>query len=85
MEKTFQISGEIIRKAIQAADAAQETFGRELKKAGQRVLDEVKRRNTFAVVLASRPYQNDELVNHDLPQMFTKMGVPVLTADSLRR
>ena len=47
------------------------------------MLDEVKRRNTFAVVLASRPYQNDELVNHDLPQMFTKMGVPVLTADSL--
>ena len=83
MEKTFQISGEIIRKAIQAADAAQETFGRELKKVGQSVLDEVKRRNTFAVVLASRPYQNDELVNHDLPQMFTKMGVPVLTADSL--
>ena len=29
------------------------------------------------------PYQNDSLVNHDLPQMFTRMGIPVLTADSL--
>lgn len=33
--------------------------------------------------MASRPYQNDALVNHDLPDMFTKLGIPVLTADSL--
>ena len=37
----------------------------------------------FAVVLASRPYQNDTLVNHDLSKMFTKAGIAVLTADSL--
>ena len=37
----------------------------------------------FAVVLASRPYQNDSLVNHELPEIFTGMGIPVLTADSL--
>ena len=35
------------------------------------------------MVLASRPYQNDALVNHDLPEMFTRMDIPVLTADSL--
>ena len=35
------------------------------------------------MVLASRPYQNDALVNHDLPELFTRMGIPVLTADSL--
>ena len=35
------------------------------------------------MVLASRPYQNDALVNHDLPKMFTSMGIPVLTADSV--
>ena len=34
-------------------------------------------------MLASRPYQNDPLVNHELPQMFTKLGIPVLTADSV--
>jgi len=37
----------------------------------------------YAVVLASRPYQNDALVNHELPELFTSLGVPVLTADSL--
>ncbi len=83
MEETFKISRELTQKAVQAADAAQDSFERELKKAGQKVLDEVRQKNTFAVVLASRPYQNDDLVNHDLPEMFTNMGVPVLTADSL--
>ena len=50
---------------------------------GQAVLEEAERRGTYAVVLASRPYQNDALVNHDLPAMFTRLGIPVLTADSL--
>ena len=35
------------------------------------------------MILASRPYQNDTLVNHDLPGMFVEEGIPVLTADSL--
>ena len=35
------------------------------------------------MVLASRPYQNDSLVNHELPEMFARLGIPVLTADSV--
>ena len=35
------------------------------------------------MVLASRPYQNDELVNHALPELFVSLGIPVLTNDSL--
>ena len=83
MEKTFRITPEQTRQAIQNADAAQNQFHTELKQAGQAVLDDVTARGTYAVVLASRPYQNDALVNHDLPEMFTSFGIPVLTADSL--
>ncbi|MDO4311585.1 MAG: acyl-CoA dehydratase activase [Eubacteriales bacterium] len=83
MKETFQIPAEHTRKAMEAADAAQETFHRELLEAGQKVCEDVKARGTYAVVLASRPYQNDALVNHDLPEMFTRLGIPVLTADSL--
>ena len=46
-------------------------------------MDEVTRTGQYAVVLASRPYQTDTLVNHDLPAMLTGFGVPVLTVDSL--
>ncbi len=37
----------------------------------------------YAVVLAGRPYHNDDLVNHELPTLFTEHGIPVITADSV--
>lgn len=83
MSETFYIPSSQTMEAIKAADAAQETFHRELLEAGQAILDDVERKETYAVVLASRPYQNDALVNHDLSEMFTRLGIPVLTADSL--
>ncbi|MFR0078538.1 MAG: acyl-CoA dehydratase activase-related protein [Blautia sp.] len=83
MRETFALPVEQIRKALQEGDRAQESFRRQLKMAGQAVLDEVERTGKYAVVLASRPYQNDPLVNHHLPEMFTDLGIPVLTADSL--
>lgn len=83
MKATYQIPEELTKKAMEAADQAEERFHQELKMTGQSVLEDVNRTGRFAVVLASRPYQNDSLVNHDLPDMFTRMGIPVLTADSL--
>ena len=83
MEETFGISKEHTRQAAAAGDRAQEQFHRALLEAGEAVCRQVKDEGTYAVVLASRPYQNDALVNHDLPEMFIRMGIPVLTADSL--
>lgn len=83
MKETFKISPQEVRQAMEAGDAAMDRFEKELKNRGQRVLEQVEKENSFAVILASRPYQNDALVNHDLPKMFTKAGIPVLTADSL--
>ena len=83
MADTFGTPARQTLEAIRAGDRAQDQFHRELKQAGQAVLDQVEREGTYAVVLASRPYQNDALVNHDLPELFASFGVPVLTADSL--
>lgn len=83
MKETFNIPGKMTEKAIEAGSRAQETFRMRLTEAGSAVLEEVRRQGKFAVVLASRPYQNDSLVNHELPEMFTGYGIPVLTADSL--
>ncbi len=83
MSETFGIPAELTRAAIKAGDAAQEQFSTELKAEGQKVIDQVHREGSYAVVLASRPYQNDSLVNHDLPDLFPRYGIPVLTADSL--
>ncbi len=83
MKDTFSVPGKLTEKAVEAGNKAQKTFQKELKKEGAAVLKMVEKENRFAVVLASRPYQNDALVNHELPEMFAGYGIPVLTADSL--
>ncbi len=71
------------RSAIRQAASAQRAFREELERRGREVLEQVGRDGGYAVVLASRPYQNDALVNHELPDAFVRMGVPVLTADAV--
>ena len=83
MRDTFGVSPELTQQAIAAGDAAQERFRTELANAGHQVIEQVRREGTYAVVLASRPYHNDPLVNHGLPDMFCSLGVPVLTADAV--
>ena len=83
MAAAFGISRELTGRAIAAGDAAQASFSDQLKAAGQAVLHHCHQENRYAVVLASRPYQNDDLVNHALPELFVSLGIPVLTNDSL--
>ena len=83
MSQMFQIPEHLTKQAIHAGDRAQEAFHLRLRQKGAEVLESVTRAGGFAVVLAARPYQNDALVNHDLPSIFTRLRIPVLTADCL--
>ena len=79
----FSLDAASVRQAIDAAEAAQKTFKAELAQEGERICNQVEREGSFAVVLASRPYQNDDLVNHELPRAFTELGIPVICADAV--
>jgi predicted nucleotide-binding protein (sugar kinase/HSP70/actin superfamily) len=83
MLETFGVAAGDTEQAIRLGDAAYEDFQYQLQEQGAQVLEHVELEGSLAVVLAARPYQSDPLVNHDLPQFFTKMSIPVLTADSL--
>ena len=83
MKENFSLPAQEVKEAIAAGNKAMAEFKRRLKNAGSKVLEQVRKENSYAVVLASRPYQNDELVNHGLPRMLTELGIPVLTADAL--
>ena len=83
LTREFSLDTASVRQAIDAADAAQKTFKAELAQEGERICDQVERKGSFAVVLASRPYQNDDLVNHELPRAFTELGIPVICADAV--
>ena len=83
MAETFGIEGAIQEEAYRQAEAALMEFRRRLHVEAERILDQVTREGSFAVVLAGRPYHTDPLVSHDLSRSFTRAGIPVLTVDSL--
>jgi len=85
MRETFGIPEKETKEAIRQGDEAQEDFRQALWAEGERAEEQVIREGGFAVILGARPYQNEPLIHHDLPRMFTRLGIPVLTADSVRR
>ena len=83
MRDTFNIREDSTLAAIAQGDSALAAFNKTLTEKGTEIIDAVQREKKFAVVIAGRHYQYDELVNHNLSRYFTGMGIPVLTVDSL--
>ena len=83
MQKEFGIAPEVTAKAIDQGQAAMDSFHVELLQAGKQAIDDAQRAGGFAVVLGSRPYHNDPLVNHDVPEMFASQGIAVLPPDAV--
>ena len=83
LQDAFDVPESVAVRAIAAADKAQDSFRARLVERGTQVIEEARRTGSYAVVLASRPYHNDSLVNHGLPRLFTGMGIPVLPPDAV--
>lgn len=83
LEEAFGIDRDSCARALACADRAQKRFREQLVRAGEHALESVRGTGSFAVVLASRPYHNDPLVNHDLPRLFCDLGIPVIPPDAL--
>ncbi len=83
MDKSFGISREHTLAAIAEADTSQLSFRTQLLERGAEVIAQTEAEGSFAVVLASRPYQNDALVNHDLPRIFAEQGITAIPVDAV--
>ncbi|GMO26150.1 MAG: acyl-CoA dehydratase activase-related protein [Termitinemataceae bacterium] len=80
---TFGIPKSITQKAIVQADNALNDFNHTITVMAKKIIAETEAQGKFAVVLAGRHYQFDELVNHKLSRYFTGIGIPVITVDAL--
>ncbi|MDR0553446.1 MAG: acyl-CoA dehydratase activase [Treponema sp.] len=83
IQDTFNIGENFTLAAIKQGDEALAAFNRALIETGSKILEETEKKGQFAVVIAGRHYQYDELINHNLSRYFTGIGIPVLTIDSL--
>ncbi|MDR2579661.1 MAG: acyl-CoA dehydratase activase-related protein, partial [Fibromonadaceae bacterium] len=81
--KNWKIPKKNVNAAVNEGEIALQKFRDTLQSEGQKVLDGVRARGEFAVVVAGRPYHLDPLVNHLVANHFTQMGIPVLPLEAL--
>jgi predicted nucleotide-binding protein (sugar kinase/HSP70/actin superfamily)/methylmalonyl-CoA mutase cobalamin-binding subunit len=79
----WKIPKKTIDAAVSEGENALQKYIDTLQNEGQKVLDDVRARGEFAVVVAGRPYHLDPLVNHLVANHFTQMGIPVLPLEAL--
>lgn len=79
----WNIDKKLLNKAVTEGEKALAAYRATLLEEGQKILDDVRAKNSFAVVIAGRPYHADVLINHNIASHFTAMGIPVLTTESL--
>ena len=79
----WKLDKKLLNKAVTEGEKALATYRATLLEEGQKILDDVRAKNSFAVVIAGRPYHADVLINHNIASHFTAMGIPVLTTESL--
>ncbi len=81
--ETLGVSAQEAERAFNQAENAIESFRAALRERAEKIIADARERNTFAVVLAGRPYHTDPLVSHGISKLFTRKGISVLTVDSL--
>ncbi len=83
LTETLGIIPSRARRAFAAGQRAMSGLRSAMHREGRRILNETAAEGRFAVVLSGRPYHCDELINHNLSNLFTSLGFPVLTLEAL--
>lgn len=81
--ENWKLDKKLLDKAVTEGEKALACYRSTLQQEGAQILNEVRAKNSFAVVIAGRPYHADLLINHNIANHFTAMGIPVLTTESL--
>jgi len=81
--KNWHLDRKLLKRAVTEGERALDAYRATLLEEGRRILEDVRAKNGFAIVIAGRPYHADLLVNHNIASHFTAMGIPVLTTESL--
>jgi predicted CoA-substrate-specific enzyme activase len=79
----YRLERKQVDKAISQAGRALASFRQSMRDEGRRVLASIEVENRMGVILAGRPYHYDPYINHGIPEIFSSLGIPLLTIDSL--
>ncbi|XTP56774.1 acyl-CoA dehydratase activase-related protein [Niallia sp. Krafla_26] len=72
-----------IKQALAAAKQEEAVYTEWLHKRGQEVIQQIEKENIKGIVMAAHPYHIDPAINHGLPEEIIRLGMAVLTEDSI--
>ena len=72
-----------IKEASRSAEAAQQTYQRQVRQMGEKCWREHEVSKAPLVVIASHPYHMDPFVNHGICTLIASMGADIVTEDSI--
>lgn len=81
--ENWNLPEKALKRAVELGEKSLQDYQDALQQEGQQILQQVRERGEFAVVMGGRPYHNDMLVNHHVATHFTNQGIAVLTLESL--
>lgn len=81
--KKLGVKKMVFEPAFQKSMQAQHEFKQQLRKKAKEIIDRAIAQNRTLTVVASRPYQVDELINHKSTEILTGMGVDVISEDAV--
>ncbi|HHX37682.1 MAG TPA: 2-hydroxyacyl-CoA dehydratase [Clostridiaceae bacterium] len=86
--KTFadwQVTKREVRQAVEAGYAEYERYKEDIRQKGDDVLTWLEATGNRGIVLAGRPYHIDPEINHGIPELINRLGMAVLSEDSVMR
>ncbi|MDU2374271.1 MAG: acyl-CoA dehydratase activase-related protein, partial [Peptoniphilus harei] len=72
-----------VKKAVRAGYEEQDRYRLDVLNEGNRILEEVNKKNQRAIVLSGRPYHIDPEINHGIPELITSLGLAVISEDGI--
>jgi len=72
-----------IKYALQKARQEDIQFNAWLRQRGEEIIKQLEEEDQIGIVLAGHPYHIDPAINHDLPDEIIRLGMAVLTEDSV--
>ncbi len=81
--KEYNFTKKELKKAALLAEKEYFNYKKDIKNKGKEYLEYINQNNLKAIVLASRPYQIDSEINHNIDSLITSLDLCVLTEDSI--
>ena len=77
------ISKNEIFSAVDKAEIELESYRRDVRNFGKKILERIKKSGENAILLVGRPYHVDPEINHGISEMIQSYGLPIISEDSI--